>query len=681
MLNLNVNSKCVAKCKAKYLENIQIPNETTPASNRAAKIERQSQRQSQAGMAGSLGVLDIKRVVIAAVRAALQGVAPPVQSTSATVSTPAVPSASGTSNFATTVTSLRSAPLPSIPLRNRAQSGYLRRRNVKTCTKDVVCLTFSPGVSVFIIPRGETRTRLATAGLVGKISFSTEWSEDQVRAEITAIFSGAFGLSEHQSLPFQFLSTIKGCKKLIPKVTSNFPWGGKEVASVCSSTCLYIMAEMEVPAQNCSVELSDDSDFESPVVQRRRVTQRHAPSRAQSEHCERQERVEASAPPSDDGMDLQGQRGPNEAMNHFADFIPIDIEEDEAIEEAIRRSLLEESVQALQDSRFAESLSIEEMTGIVKAHSERVVTEAYRPIYISRGNVWTTALRQFSRRKFTECTDLLYVTFASDEGTNEDGEDLGGPRREFFRLLVKAIFKESGAFEESLNGFTPRMNISHVQNGVYRTIGQMMSTIIVQGGEPPALLSPLVVDYLLTGHIFQLKVTPDDVADMELREALKKVDQALTTEELEQAVECCDSWRYQLEGLPNPVSMDNKDAFVQNAILFIQRQSCYDQLVEGLKYYEVLPLLKERPCLRVLLDMPEEPSDVPADVVATLLKPNYSVLGSNKRPREELMVVKFREFLHCVQEKELGEHLNGRNLTEAENAAKFLQLDFLPVQN
>ncbi|KAK0138682.1 hypothetical protein N1851_024773 [Merluccius polli] len=58
-------------------------------------------------MAGSLGVLDIERVVIAAVRAALQGVAPPVQSTS-TVSTPAVPSATGTSNFAATVTSLRS---------------------------------------------------------------------------------------------------------------------------------------------------------------------------------------------------------------------------------------------------------------------------------------------------------------------------------------------------------------------------------------------------------------------------------------------------------------------------------------------------------------------------------------------------------------------------------------------
>lgn len=76
---------------------------------------------------------------------------------------------------------------------------------------------------------------------------------------------------------------------------------------------------------------------------------------------------------------------------------------------------------------------------------------------------------------------------------------------------------------ESPNGFIPRMNISHVQNGVYRAIGQMMSTIIVQGGEPPALLSPHVVDYLMTGEMFQVNVTPDDVADVELREALKKV--------------------------------------------------------------------------------------------------------------------------------------------------------------
>ncbi|KAL0969895.1 hypothetical protein UPYG_G00234150 [Umbra pygmaea] len=511
---------------------------------------------------------------MAGVRAALQGAGPPVPSTSLMVSTPVV--RTGTSSSATTVTSLRSVPLPSFPRRNGARSGYLNQRNVKTYTKEVVCLPFFTRVIGSSLYPEETLTKLAQAGFVGKISFSTEWSEDQLRNEITAIFRGAFGLSEHQSFPFQFLSTIKGCKKLMkPRVTSNFPWGGKEVASVCSSTCLYIMAGMEVPAQNVCVELSDDSDFESPVLQTAERTARQ-----------------------------------NEATIHFADFIPIDVEEDEAIDEAIRRSLLEESVQSLQDSRFAKTLSKEEITGIVKAHK-------------------------------------------------------------LFRLLVKAIYKESGAFEESPNGFILRMNIAHVQNRVYRTVGQMMSTIIVQGGEPPVLLSPLVVDYLLTGNIFHVNVTPDDVADMELREALNKVDQAATKDELEQAVESCDAWRYQIEGLPNPVSMDNKDAFVQNAILFhvlIQRQSCYDQLVEGLKYYEVLPLLKENPGMRVLLDMPKQPSDVTAGIVAALLKPNYSVLGSNRRPREEMMVVKFREFLHCVQEKEIGERLNARNLTEAESA-------------
>lgn len=67
------------------------------------------------------------------------------------------------------------------------------------------------------------------------------------------------------------------------------------------------------------------------------------------------------------------------------------------------------------------------------------------------------------------------------------------------------------------------MNTSHVQHGVYCTIGQMMSTIIVQGGEPPALLSPHVVDYIMTGDILQMHVSPDDVSDTELRENLKRL--------------------------------------------------------------------------------------------------------------------------------------------------------------
>lgn len=72
-------------------------------------------------------------------------------------------------------------------------------------------------------------------------------------------------------------------------------------------------------------------------------------------------------------------------------------------------------------------------------------------------------------------------------------------------------------------GCIPRLNILHLQNGVYRTIGRMMSTIIVQGGEPPAFLSPSVVDYIVYGDILQVQVTPDDIGDPDLRENLNKV--------------------------------------------------------------------------------------------------------------------------------------------------------------
>ena len=87
---------------------------------------------------------------------------------------------------------------------------------------------------------------------------------------------------------------------------------------------------------------------------------------------------------------------------------------------------------------------------MLKAHADMVVTPTPRPIFISRSNVWTTALRQFNRPRFSESSGMLYVTFASDE-IEEDAEDLGGPRREFFRLLVRAIFQSSGAFEGKIS--------------------------------------------------------------------------------------------------------------------------------------------------------------------------------------------------------------------------------------
>ncbi|XP_026074339.1 uncharacterized protein LOC113053478 [Carassius auratus] len=598
-----------------------------------------------------------------------------------------------------TGTSYRSVPFPSVHQRTATHSRFGRKNKAcKHYTRDVVCLPFS-SASTFRIPRGDSRANLARDGLIGKISFTSDWSEAQLKEEMSAIFRRTFALSMGQSFPFEYLSTVKGCKRLMkPNVSSSFLWGGKEVASISSASCLYIMALISKPLQEPE-ELSD-SDLESPVGLRRRV-HTVSPSTSESELISQgsenermqespshqrmlstvpssQRESEARCQETESSTQESESQGQAEDLRqvfpyNVAEFVPVYLEEDEALEEAIQRSLLEEwDVPAVNTLKSSEMLSKEEIAGLLQAHSERVITSGTRQIYISRANVWTTALRVFKRPSFAESCDKLYVTFTSDEhDAVEDAADLGGPRREFFRLLVKAIFQDSGAFEGTPNGCTPRLNMLHLQNGVYRTIGRMMSTIIVQGGEPPAFLSPSVVDYIVSGDILQVHVSPDDIGDPDLRENLNKVQHATLQDDLEKAVSCCDSWRYQVEGLPVVVTMANRDLFVKNAVLYhtvVQRQSCLDQLIDGLSHYGVLSLLRENPSLRVLLNIPGEDKGQEADFVAGILKPSYSVLGSNRRAKEELIVVKFREFLQCVENKELRDTYGDRTLTNDEEA-------------
>ncbi|KAF1371434.1 hypothetical protein PFLUV_G00278370 [Perca fluviatilis] len=614
---------------------------------------------------------NIGRAVLAAIQTfstATATASGPPQATSAptTYNNPPGPATPTTS----TGTSYRSVPFPSVLQRPATHSRFVRKNKAcKHYTRDVVCLLFS-SASTFRIPRGDSRANLARDGLIGKISFTSDWSEAQLKEEITAIFRRTFALSMGQSFPFEYLSTVKGCKRLMkPNVSSSFLWGGKEVASISSATCLYIMALIRKPVQEEPEELSD-SDFESPVGWRRRV-HTVSPSTSESELISQgsendrlqespsHQRMRSTVPSSlreSEGRcqetesstqesESQGQAGdPRQVFPYnVAEFVPVYLEEDEALEEAIQRSLLEEcDGPAVNTLKSSEMLSKEEIAGLLQAHSERVMTLGTRQVYISRANVWTTALRVFKRPSFAESCDKLYVTFASDEhDAVEDAADLGGPRREFFRLLVKAIFQDSGAFEGTPNGCTPRLNMLHLQNGVYRTIGRMMSTIIVQGGEPPAFLSPSVVDYIVSGDILQAHVTPDDIGDPDLRENLNKVQHATMQDDLDKAF---------------------------YTILFCRRGALFDQLIDGLSHYGFLALLRENPSLRVLLDIPGEDKGQEADFVAGILKPSYSVLGSNRRAKEELMVVKFREFLQCVENKELRDTYGDRTLTNDEEA-------------
>lgn len=57
---------------------------------------------------------------------------------------------------------------------------------------------------------------------------------------------------------------------------------------------------------------------------------------------------------------------------------------------------------------------------------------------INRNNILDGAFRGFRRKSFHP-SKCITVKFADDDGTFEEAVDLGGPRREFFRLLLHAL--------------------------------------------------------------------------------------------------------------------------------------------------------------------------------------------------------------------------------------------------
>lgn len=87
---------------------------------------------------------------------------------------------------------------------------------------------------------------------------------------------------------------------------------------------------------------------------------------------------------------------------------------------------------------------------LIAEHSARVTTTTTtRPLIIQRAdNIWPAVERIWTKPYFLGRTGLIDVKFISDEGSmEEDAVDLGGPRREFFRMLLHSIIKYSKAFE------------------------------------------------------------------------------------------------------------------------------------------------------------------------------------------------------------------------------------------
>ena len=156
---------------------------------------------------------------------------------------------------------------------------------------------------------------------------------------------------------------------------------------------------------------------------------------------------------------------------------------------------------------------------VIQQHQHQVITsednEDVQRIHIRRSHVFSDALRQFAKRSF-DVSKMLQVRFLGEEAVDE-----GGPRRELFHLLTHEMFRSS-LFVGFPNHVIPVHNIKAVGDSVYYTIGKMLSTCIIQGGEVPVCFAKAVADYLVFDRVCS-PVCLEDIPDHEVQDCLQKV--------------------------------------------------------------------------------------------------------------------------------------------------------------
>ena len=120
--------------------------------------------------------------------------------------------------------------------------------------------------------------------------------------------------------------------------------------------------------------------------------------------------------------------------------------------------------------------------------------------------------------------DFMAGVLISMHFIGEEGADMGGPRREFLRLLMRSLITESGV----LTGSDKRKVFSSspllVSQKTYFHAGRMVATSVLQGEPGLKCLAPAVYAYFL-GDVDKCRrlVGVENIPDLEFQDKVKKV--------------------------------------------------------------------------------------------------------------------------------------------------------------
>lgn len=155
---------------------------------------------------------------------------------------------------------------------------------------------------------------------------------------------------------------------------------------------------------------------------------------------------------------------------------------------------------------------------ILKSFQQENVIDSPVSILISRKSVFSTTLRATERKHFSFFHTPL-VTFAGEEAVDD-----GGPKREFFRLLMVCI-QGSTVF----HGQWFSHDIGLLNDGRYALVGKLVAWSVLHGGSGPKCLAQEGYN-LCKGVPFGRSSAISAIADVEMKAVLSSAT-ACTSEE------------------------------------------------------------------------------------------------------------------------------------------------------
>ncbi|XP_048010126.1 E3 ubiquitin-protein ligase NEDD4-like [Megalobrama amblycephala] len=337
---------------------------------------------------------------------------------------------------------------------------------------------------------------------------------------------------------------------------------------------------------------------------------------------------------------------PRRWQNDYGTYInlindSLDEDEDEELYTAIIASI-EDQTRPKEDAS---------LTDILKELGEKIRNTGICKFNINRAAVLDGAIRGFRRVSYNP-NHTMCIKFSDDKGTTEEAVDLGGPRREFLRLLMEAL-SHSEMFEGHEGHLNLALDSFAVRDDRYFFAGRSIAVSLVHGGPPPCFLSETLFSCLVKGPEMSRPVI-EDIADNELYEKLKRISESRTVEELQTSAEPLTDYLSHAGCLRPLTSLMDKNPLLEDVLMFqvIHRvRGPFERFRDGLKTLGVLQKIQQHPeAFHAALCY--TPRNLSADIMDGLFEIRWSETGSNRRANENRVVTYWRDYLQDAEEEE-----------------------------